>query len=119
MTAHAASTACAPQPSKATGIPGVRTAHKQVEYDSEAETLVGSESDDDDDAHPASANNQPAAGHGAAGWPSAHEPCAPTQNNIDAAIRAKKQKEMEDAIKRSLLVIIGARRMQQKAKICQ
>ena len=108
MTAHAASTAHIPQPFKATGLSSIRPVHKEVEYDSEAETLVGGEFDDDDDAHTASPNNQLPTGHGAAGWTSANEPCGPTGDNLDAAIRGQKVKEMEDEGQRSLSLIAGA-----------
>ncbi|CAN9386582.1 unnamed protein product [Alternaria alternata] len=81
-----------------------------LHYDSEAETLVGNESDDNDNAHLASANDQPAASHGTAGRPSANEPGEPVQNNIDESIRVQEAKETEDAVGRSLSLIAGARR---------
>jgi hypothetical protein len=110
MIADAASSACASQSPKATILSSVRPVYNEDEYDSEAETLVGSESDDDDDDHSASANNQPATGHGATVWSSANEPCAPTQNNIGTVVRAPKAKEMEAAAQRSLPLIPGAGR---------
>ncbi|RYN55113.1 hypothetical protein AA0114_g3710 [Alternaria tenuissima] len=116
MTAHAASTARAPQPSKTTTLSDIRPVHNEVEYDSEAETLVGNESDDDDNAHLASANDQPAASHGTAGWPSTNEPGEPIQNNIDESIRVQKAKETEDAVGRSLSLIAGARRKRDEGK---
>jgi hypothetical protein len=87
--------------------------YKEVECDSEAETLVGSESDDDGDGHWTPPNDQHAAGNRAAGWTSANEPCERTQNNIDAA------KEVEYAMQRSLSLIPGARRKQDKENYCQ
>ncbi|CAN9390930.1 unnamed protein product [Alternaria alternata] len=110
MTAHAALTARAPQPSKTTTLSDIRPVYDEVEYDSEAETLVGNESDDNDNAHLASANDQPAASHGTAGRPSANEPGEPVQNNIDESIRVQEAKETEDAVGRSLSLIAGARR---------
>jgi hypothetical protein len=118
MTAHAVSTARAPQTSKTTSVPHVRPVYDEVEYDSEAETLVGSEPDDDGDAHPASANNQPAAGHEGAGRLPTNEPCAP-QSNIDAVVRAQKAKEMEDAVQWSLSLIAGARPKHDKGDSCK
>jgi hypothetical protein len=94
--------------------------YKEDEYDSDAETLVGSESDDDnDDAPPAPVNNQPTTGPRAAERSLADEPCASTQNNIDAVVRAQKAKEMEDAVQRSLSIVAGARRKQDKEKSCR
>ena len=110
MTAHAASTAREAQASKATGVPRARPAHEEVEYDSEAETLVESESDDDGDARPAPANNQPAARHEAARRLPANEPCTSSQGDMNAAVRAQKAKEMENAVQRSESLIGGAGR---------
>jgi hypothetical protein len=110
MTAHAAPSARAAQNSKTADIPRARPVYDEFEYDSEAETLFGSESDGDGDAHPASANYQPAAGHGAARRHSANEPGAPPQRNIDTVVCVQKAEETEDAVHRSGSLIAGASR---------
>ncbi|KAI4662873.1 uncharacterized protein J4E79_004184 [Alternaria viburni] len=91
MTAHAASTAREAQASKATGVPRARPAHEEVEYDSEAETLVETR-------------------HEAARRLPANEPCTSSQGDMNAAVRAQKAKEMENAVQRSESLIGGAGR---------
>jgi hypothetical protein len=93
MTAHAAPSARAAQNSKTADIPRARPVYDEFEYDSEA-----------------SANYQPAAGHGAARRHSANEPGAPPQRNIDTAVCVQKAEETEDAVHRSGSLIAGASR---------
>jgi hypothetical protein len=100
---------------KAANIPMSRPTREELEYDSEAETLVGDESDDDTVYHPRpSAQGQPAAGNKAARWLGADEPCAPTLRNIDAAIRAREVRDAEVAAQRSDSLILGAKGKDEK-----
>jgi hypothetical protein len=97
-------------PAKAANLPMSRPTNEELEYDSEAETLVGDESDDDTLYHPrASAQSEPAAGHEASGWLGADEPCAPTQRNIDAAKMATQLRDSEVAAQRSESLLPGAK----------
>ncbi|KAF1832302.1 hypothetical protein BDW02DRAFT_649270 [Decorospora gaudefroyi] len=108
MPLNASSAAHTSQPSNAASLPHTRPANEDLEYDSEAETLVGDEPDDDTVPHPGSpTQSQPAAGNATARRLPSDEPCAPTQSNIDAINRSRKTKEMEMAVQRSLSVIPG------------
>jgi hypothetical protein len=95
MTPNAAPPTPASQPSKAANLPMSRPTDEQLQYDSEAEALVGNESDDDTIPHArSSTQSQPAAGNEAARWMGADKPCAPTQSNIDTAITARQIREI-------------------------
>jgi hypothetical protein len=108
MTSNASNPTSAP--AKAANIPMSRPTREELEHDSEAETLVGDESDDDTVYHTrASAQIEPTAGDEAARWVGADEPCAPTQRNIDAAIRAREMRDAEVAAQRSGALIPGAK----------
>jgi hypothetical protein len=86
-----------------------RPTDEELQHNSEAETLVGDESDDDTLPNPRpSAPSQPAAGNEVARWLGDHEPCAPTQSNIDAATRAEQLSGMKIAGQRSDSLISGA-----------
>ncbi|KAF1942214.1 hypothetical protein EJ02DRAFT_489939 [Clathrospora elynae] len=105
MTADAFSPARKPQTSIAAHLPDARPADGYIQYDSEAEVMVGSESDDDNLSHPrSSATLQLTTDDEAARRRAADEPCKPAQSNIDVATRAQGLDEIRYAYFRSLSI---------------
>jgi hypothetical protein len=85
-------------PANGPNLPMSRPTNQGLEYDSEVETLVRDESDDDTIPQPrSSTRGQPTAGDQSARWFASDKPCVPTQRNIEAVTRARELKEREDA----------------------
>ena len=86
MALDASSPPNATEISHAANIPCARPTNEEIEYGSETENLVGTESDGDVDAVPgSSAHDQSAAGCEVAGRFSPHEPWTHTRSAVDAA----------------------------------
>jgi hypothetical protein len=88
MVCHALSkTAHPPSPRDTGSLSHVRSLERSYSNISQASTLVGSESDGNDDAQSPSATRAPlAVQHGAITGLHSHEPCAPHQANIDIVV---------------------------------